>query len=74
MVALIETDPGDRRLVIWLAGGNREEIETTMLPMAEAWGRQNRCRRALVIGRAGWERTLKSQGYAPMARIIAKDL
>ncbi|MFI4966879.1 MAG: hypothetical protein ACHP9T_16125 [Caulobacterales bacterium] len=74
LVAAIECDPGERRLLIWLAGGERDELETEMLPRAEAWGRMHRCRRALVIGRAGWERTLKSKGYAPLARIVAKDL
>ncbi|HEX3887356.1 MAG TPA: hypothetical protein VHW05_07640 [Phenylobacterium sp.] len=74
LVAVIETDPADRRLLIWLAGGDREELETEILPLAEAWGRGSGCRRALVIGRAGWERALKSKGYAPLARIVAKDL
>lgn len=74
LVALIERDPGDRRLLIWLAGGDRQELETEILPLAETWGRQAGCRRALIIGRAGWERTLKSKGYAPLARIVAKDL
>ena len=74
LVAVIETDPGERRLLIWLAGGDREELETETLPLVEAWGREVGCRRALVIGRAGWERTLKSKGYAPLARIVAKDL
>lgn len=74
LVAVIEADPGDRRLLIWLAGGEREELETAILPLAEAWGRDSGCRRALVIGRDGWARTLKSKGYAPLARIIAKDL
>jgi hypothetical protein len=74
LVALVEIDPGDRRLLIWLAGGDREELETEILPLAEAWGRERGCRRALIIGRPGWERALKSKGYAPVARIVAKDL
>jgi len=74
LVALAENDPGERRLLIWLAGGDRTELEAEILPLAEAWGREAGCRRALVIGRAGWERTLKSKGYAPLARIVAKDL
>jgi hypothetical protein len=28
----------------------------------------------VVIGRAGWERALKGKGYAPLARLIAKEL
>jgi hypothetical protein len=74
LVAALENDPGERRLLIWLAGGERGELENHILPLAEGWGRENGCRRALVIGRAGWERTLKSKGYAPLAQIIAKDL
>ena len=74
LVAAHEQDPGERRLLIWLAGGERDELEDRLLPLAEAWGRAGGCRRALVIGRAGWERTLRTKGYAPLARIIAKDL
>jgi hypothetical protein len=60
--------------LIWLAGGERRELEDELLPQAEAWGRACGCRRVLVIGRAGWERALKRKGYAPLARLIAKDL
>jgi hypothetical protein len=74
LIAVIEADPGERRLLIWLAGGDREELETAILPLVEDWGRERQCRRALVIGRAGWERSLKSKGYAPLARIVGKDL
>jgi len=74
LVATVERDPLERRLLIWLAGGDRDEIEGQLLPLAEAWGRTCGCRRALVIGRAGWERALKTKGYAPVARLIAKDL
>jgi hypothetical protein len=74
LVAAVEQDPGERRLLIWLAGGARGELEDKLLPLAEAWGRASGCRRALVIGRDGWARTLRTKGYAPLARIIAKDL
>lgn len=74
LVAALERDPGERRLLIWLAGGARDELEDELLPLAEAWGREAGCRRALVIGRPGWERALKDKGYAPLARLIAKEL
>lgn len=74
LVAAVEQDPGERRLLIWLAGGARGELQDELLPLAEAWGRARGCRRVLVIGRPGWERTLRSKGYAPLARIVAKDL
>lgn len=74
LVAVVEQDPGERRLLIWLAGGERDELETRLLPQVETWGRDCGCHRALVIGRTGWVRALKPKGYAPLARIVAKDL
>lgn len=73
-VALIEDNPQDRRLVIWLAGGERSALEHELLPQVEDWGRANGCTLALIVGRPGWERSLKTYGYAPVARLIAKDL
>lgn len=74
MVTVIEDDPRERRLLIWLAGGDLEELVRGLRPAAEAWARGQGCRRALIIGRAGWERALAPEGYAPLARIIAKEL
>lgn len=73
-VTLVEDDPRERRLLIWLAGGDLAELGGPMLDRMEAWGRAAGCRRVLIIGRPGWERALKPQGYAPLARLIAKDL
>ena len=74
MVTVIEDDPLERRLVIWLAGGDLGELVRQLRPQAEDWARREGCRRVVVIGRAGWERALAPEGYAPLARIIAKDL
>lgn len=74
MVTLIEEEPRERRLLIWLAGGALEELVRRLRPDAERWAKQRGCRRVLVIGRPGWERALASEGYAPLARIIAKEL
>lgn len=74
MVTLVEDDPGERRLLIWLAGGELTELTEALLPQAERWAKARGCRRMLVIGRPGWERALKPQGFAPLARLIAKEL
>jgi hypothetical protein len=74
MVTLVEDDPRERRLLIWLAGGGLAELAEVLLPQAERWAKAQGCRRLLVIGRAGWERALKPKGYAPLARLIAKEL
>ena len=74
MVTLVEDDPGERRLLIWLAGGDLQELVDRLRPAAERWARGQGCRRVLVIGRPGWERALAPEGYAPLARIVAKEL
>ena len=74
MITVIEDDPLERRLLIWLAGGDLDELVDVLRPRAEHWARGQGCRRVVVIGRAGWERALAPEGYAPLARIIAKEL
>jgi len=74
LVTLIEEDPLERRLLLWLAGGDLGELRETMLPQLEGAARAAGCRRLLIVGRAGWERALKPKGFAPLARIIAKEL
>lgn len=74
LVALIEDEPCERRLLIWLAGGDLDELVARLRPEAESWGREHGCGRVLIIGRAGWERALAPEGYAPLARIIGKEL
>lgn len=74
MVTAVEDDPCERRMLIWLAGGELDELRDELLPAAERWARGRGCRRMLIIGRPGWERALKTKGYAPLARLIAKDL
>lgn len=74
MVTIIEDEPRERRLLIWLAGGELTELTDRLRPAAERWARALGCRRALIVGRPGWERALAPEGYAPLARIIAKEL
>jgi len=74
MVTVVEDDPRERRLLIWLAGGDLAELVGRLRPAAERWARTQGCRRMLIIGRPGWERALAPEGYAPLARIMAKEL
>jgi len=74
MVTILEDEPRERRLLIWLAGGDLEELVERLRPAAERWAKAQGCRRVLVVGRPGWERALAPEGYAPLARIIAKEL
>lgn len=74
MVTVVEDEPLERRLLIWLAGGDLEELVQRLRPAVEAWARTIGCHRTLIVGRPGWERALAREGYAPLARVIAKEL
>lgn len=73
-VTILQEEPRERRLLIWLAGGELDALRQVLSPQLEAWGRAQGCRRMLIVGRTGWERALRGLGYAPLARVIAKEL
>lgn len=73
-VTLIEDEPRERRLLVWLAGGDLRELVDDLRPCIEAFARERGCRRMMIVGRVGWERALAGEGYAPLARVIAKEL
>jgi hypothetical protein len=72
LVTQIEDHPRVRWLVLWLAGGDLDELVDELRPAAEAYGRVHGCQRVVIFGRPGWERVLT--GYSPVARLIAKEL
>jgi hypothetical protein len=74
LVATIEQTPQRRLLLLWLAGGDLDELIATWRGEAEAWGARAGCTRSLLIGRRGWVRALKSHGYAPHACVLMKEL
>lgn len=69
----IETrQDGSKVLVGWLAGGNRQEIESST-PAIEAWGKRMGCTLSRLIQRKGFARK-PMQGYRLTAVIMEKDL
>lgn len=73
MVTQITDYPRARVHQLWLAGGDLVEIRDVLVPRAVAWGEAQGCDRTWVIGRPGWERELKEQGFAPAARLLVKE-
>jgi hypothetical protein len=73
-VTLVQDEPLERSLLVWLAGGDLEALRLRLSPQLETWARGRGCRRMLIVGRPGWERALQAQGYAPLARVITKEL
>lgn len=74
LVAVIEDHPTGPALCLWLAGGRQDELVNDLRPKAEAWGRENGCDRALIMGRRGWIKALKQHDYRPRAVVLVKEL
>lgn len=66
--------PGHLTLHFFLAGGSLPELEG-MLPVILAWGREQGCTRASLLGRHGWQRTfLRRLGWRPTAVLMETPL
>jgi hypothetical protein len=74
LVATIEQTPQRTMLLLWLAGGDLDELVSIWRAEAEAWGSEKGCTTSLLIGRRGWVRALKSHGYTPHACVLMKEL
>jgi hypothetical protein len=74
VVTEVLTLPKVKALHVWLAGGEMEELLGKMLPAIEDFARRAGCDRFSVAGREGWERALRSKGFSPAWRVVAKEL
>lgn len=74
LVSKIETYPRATWLLLWLAGGSLGELRDELRPAAEAWGTSQTCTKSVIVGRHGWSKALATEGYAPMAMVVGKDL
>lgn len=74
LVAKVEEFPRARWLMLWLAGGDLTELRDELRPQAEAWGKAQNCSKVVIIGRAGWYKSLCGEGYSATATVVGKDL
>ena len=74
IISEIVREPQHKVLHYFLAGGNLAELEV-MQPIVEAWGREQGCTVATLVGRKGWDRTfLKRQGWSNGLVVLSKQL
>jgi hypothetical protein len=71
VVVTIQETPNGRSLLIWLAGGDLEEIKQ-YLPAADNYARAQGCKTVKIEGRAGWEKVLP--GYTKRRVILMKEI
>jgi hypothetical protein len=56
-----------------IAAGDKDEIRK-LIPLAEAWGREQGCIGGTIDSREGWQRTLGNDGYRVHQLCLWKDL
>ena len=57
-----------------IAAGEIEDIETVLIPRAEARGRMNGCTFGMIDSRPGWARRMKPHGYETWQVSLIKEL
>jgi len=66
--------PKKRVCNFFLAGGSLEELEP-MVPMIEAWAKEQGCNAISLVGRKGWTRSfLRDRGYTVIHCEMAKEI
>lgn len=70
-VTSIRQEPKRRVCVVWLAGGDLEELQFWEPRLCE-WARENGCSVVEIIGRTGWKRAL--EGYDMTAVVLTKEI
>jgi hypothetical protein len=71
VVTVVQENPSGRTLLIWLAGGDLNELKQ-YLPAADNYARAQGCTAVKIEGRAGWEKVLP--GYTKRRVILTKEL
>lgn len=63
IITQLDEKPRKKVLVFWLAAGNTTELKA-MVPLVIAWGKEEGCALARMVGRRGWKRSfLMEQGW-----------
>lgn len=74
LITEVQVWPQRKVLLLWLAGGDLDELRDELRPMAEAYGRDQGCDVVRISGRQGWVRALRGEGYEPVSWSCAKEL
>jgi len=74
VVTQVQDYPQKRALCVFAAGGTLAEL-ATMWPLIREWAKQQGCKNAFLVGRAGWARSfLRAEGWTPSALVMETAL
>jgi len=74
IVAEIRTYPTGNRAVEGVVAAGELNGIVKLIPLAEAWGRENGAIAAKIESRAGWIKALRNQGWEPFQTALMKGL
>jgi hypothetical protein len=57
-----------------VAAGDMKEIVESLIPQAEAWGKEQGASFAVISSREGWQRVLEPHGYSVHQVMLGKPL
>lgn len=67
--------PRMKVLNYFLIGGDLEELKREIEPVITRWAKETLgCKKAIGVGRRGFERAFRENGFAPCWAAISKDL
>lgn len=72
--AITNVNSDAKLLELLYAGGDMGSLVNELLPALYDFSADAGCTKIAVIGRKGWERVLKSEGYTHGATVLIKDL
>lgn len=73
LVTQVLTYPLEKRIRVWLAGGDLTEIRS-FLEMGRMWAAQIGAKSLEVEGRKGWARALAADGFTEQSVVLRKEL
>jgi len=74
IVAEIKTYPTGNRIVEGVVAAGELAGIIDLIPLAEAWGRENGAIAAKIESRPGWIKTLRKEGWEPFQTALMKGL
>lgn len=74
VVEIKEFPSGARAVSGVIAAGDKQEIASSLIPQAEAWGKANGCSFGMIESRPGWARVMKKHGYEMHQMTLVKEI
>lgn len=72
-VLIVVINAKANELVMWLAAGDKDEC-LQLSKTAELWGKAMGCKRAHIVGRRGWVRELRGEGWDYHTAHLTKEM